>query len=251
MSRKRPLALLHKKDPERYHFLLWFKFVILNILFGAFMVIAFFQGWVDIVFAKTPNVGCAMAFLTFDSQTSYIFLMAGVFLAGWLISLHRVYVTSREINYLKLQYPPEFSRVSEYLAHIKGANEGSRAFLFERLSEKLFSRIDIVRYVSVVLPLLGLLGTVLGFAIVSSGIEPNAVSDANAAAKMVTALGKGLGVALYTTIVGGVLGGLWLGGIYQVLRVGSGDFLNLLGERGEREVNMKKDGVDSDVPNPV
>ncbi len=243
---KEAFALLQKQDPRRYHYFLWLKFIILNIFFVTVTAISYMQGWVNIVFAKNPKIGWLEAFFTLDSQTTYIFMMAGTFLVGWFLSVYWVYMTSREINYVKLEHPPEFSRTAEYLLNVKEASDGSRALLHQFLSEKWFSRIDVVRYVAVLLPVLGLLGTVLGFAIVSSGIQSNVVSDANAAANMVTILGKGLGVALYTTIVGCILGAVWLGGIYQIIRVGGNDFLNLLGERGEREVQTKNGKV-SDV----
>ena len=236
---KKFLVPLQKKDPDRYHYFLWLKFIILNIFFTVFMAISYLQGWVDAVFAKNPKFGWLEAFLTFDSQTSFIFMMVGVFVAGWFLSLHRVYITSKEINYVKLDNPPEFSRVAEYLSHIEGASDGSRALLHQFLKEKWFSRIDVVRHIAYLLPGIGLLGTVIGFAIATAGVTPEVASDVSAATKMIAHLGNGAGVALYTTVVGLVLGTIWLGGIYQILRVGGSDFVNLLGEKGEQKVKVK------------
>lgn len=56
---------------------------------------------------------------------------------------------------------------------------------------------------------LGLIGTVLGFIIAFSGIDPSAVGDIGAIKPMVTTLMLGMGTALYTTLVGAI-GSLWL-----------------------------------------
>ena len=41
---KEYFALLHKKDPERYHYLLWLKFVLLNVLFVAVLALLMWIG---------------------------------------------------------------------------------------------------------------------------------------------------------------------------------------------------------------
>jgi len=56
---------------------------------------------------------------------------------------------------------------------------------------------------------LGLIGTVIGFMISLSGIDPSTASDPSSAAKMVSTLLSGLGTALGTTLVGAV-GSVWL-----------------------------------------
>jgi len=56
---------------------------------------------------------------------------------------------------------------------------------------------------------LGLIGTVLGFVIALSGVDPERAGDIAAVGPMVGKLVEGLGVALYTTLVGAVAT-LWL-----------------------------------------
>ena len=66
-----------------------------------------------------------------------------------------------------------------------------------------------MRHIANSLVLLGLIGTVLGFIIALSGIEPGAAASVKAIGPMVSNLIRGMSVALYTTLVGAVLN-LWL-----------------------------------------
>lgn len=66
-----------------------------------------------------------------------------------------------------------------------------------------------VRWIGSSLVKLGLVGTVLGFIQALSGVRLDNVADPAAIGPMVAALVAGLGVALYTTLVGAILN-LWL-----------------------------------------
>ena len=66
-----------------------------------------------------------------------------------------------------------------------------------------------VRFIANSLVVLGLIGTVVGFIRALDGVNPSAAGDAAQTTAMVSALVAGMGVALYTTLVGSVLG-LWL-----------------------------------------
>ena len=66
-----------------------------------------------------------------------------------------------------------------------------------------------VKFIATSLVVLGLIGTVLGFIQALSGVKLEAVGDPAAITPMAAAMVKGLGVALYTTLVGSVLN-LWL-----------------------------------------
>jgi hypothetical protein len=55
----------------------------------------------------------------------------------------------------------------------------------------------------------GLIGTVVGFIIAFSGMDPTAALDAEGAKNLVAKLISGMGTALYTTLVGSV-GYVWL-----------------------------------------
>ena len=63
---------------------------------------------------------------------------------------------------------------------------------------------------------LGMIGTVIGAIISVSDIDPSQVGNANAAGKMVAGFISGMGVALYTTLVGAVYA-TWLWLLQQIL----------------------------------
>lgn len=233
--------VLDKKDSERYSYFLWLKFIICNLLFITLFTLGIFEGWVDKLFGKKADVSWLKTLLTFDALTTYILVMTLVFAFGLFISIKKVFVTSREINYLKEENPPRFSRVAEYLNAIRGADSGTRANLHHILEDKWFSRLAIIGRLSAVLVLLGFLGTVVGFVMVLSGINPGLVGDTNSIGTMVATLVNGMGVALYTTLAGGIFGGIWLETNLHILRVGGSDFVNLLGEFGEIQEKTRRE----------
>ncbi len=73
-------------------------------------------------------------------------------------------------------------------------------------------RRHLARYIEHKLVMLGLIGTVIGFIIALRGIDPGASGDLDAVAGMVTQLIRGLGVAMFTTLVGSI-GSVWLGAL--------------------------------------
>jgi hypothetical protein len=87
------------------------------------------------------------------------------------------------------------------------------------LNMAIADRIIVVRYIANSLVLLGLIGTVLGFIIALSAVDPSAAGDVQAIEPMVTQLIQGMSVALYTTLVGAVLN-LWLTVNYRLLASG-------------------------------
>lgn len=76
--------------------------------------------------------------------------------------------------------------------------------------------LNTVPFVADSLVLLGLIGTVLGFIMALSGVDPAVATDAKAVQPMIVQLIGGMGVALYTTLVGGVLY-LWLSINYRLM----------------------------------
>ncbi|MCH8926481.1 MAG: MotA/TolQ/ExbB proton channel family protein, partial [Proteobacteria bacterium] len=64
------------------------------------------------------------------------------------------------------------------------------------------------------------IGTVIGFIIALSGVDPAATTDVDNVAAMVSTLVNGMAVALYTTLVGAVLY-VWLIIDYRILATGT------------------------------
>jgi biopolymer transport protein ExbB/TolQ len=81
--------------------------------------------------------------------------------------------------------------------------------------------------------LLGLIGTVVGFIIALSGVDPQRASDVSAISPMVSTLIRGMSTALYTTLVGSVLN-IWLMVDYRLLATGTVKLVTTVTELGER-----------------
>ena len=70
---------------------------------------------------------------------------------------------------------------------------------------KLSNRIAFVHHKANSLVFLGLVGTVIGFIVALSGVDPGTISIAKAVGPLVANLIQGMSIALYTTLVGAVL----------------------------------------------
>ncbi|MBC8339157.1 MAG: MotA/TolQ/ExbB proton channel family protein [Rhodospirillales bacterium] len=97
---------------------------------------------------------------------------------------------------------------------------------------KLTDNIVAVRQIANSLVLLGLIGTVIGFIIALSGVDPQAASEVESVAAMVSTLISGMSVAMNTTLVGAVLY-VWLSVNYGILTSGTVDLLTRIIKLGE------------------
>jgi biopolymer transport protein ExbB/TolQ len=116
---------------------------------------------------------------------------------------------------------------------VQGRDSGSRATLAGNLRLKLSSRVAIVRHLASSLVLLGLIGTVVGFIISLGGVDPQKAGDVASIAPMVTNLIEDMSVALYTTLVGGVLN-IWLSINYNMLCTGTVNLITEITALGAR-----------------
>tara|TARA_Y100000034_G_scaffold34222_1_gene41917 strand:- start:1639 stop:2163 length:525 start_codon:yes stop_codon:yes gene_type:complete len=153
------------------------KFTLLNI--GALSVLGWFwiQGFVQEIFI---------------ADVSYMSLViVATFVLGLILSLFKLISIER-------------TTTNEYK---KASNFGLW----------LNNKISTIRFIANNLVLLGLIGTLIGFSIAFSGVDPNTVSgDTEAAGIMISQVLSGMSVALYTTLVGTVTH-LWLYSIYKIL----------------------------------
>jgi hypothetical protein len=217
-----PLAWLLEKarpnatDPHRY--LLALRFALLNLTGFALLGVAYVQGLVDKVIAADPTRLCVLIFL--------------VFAGGLAICARKVWQTSRELNGLRERDATGVPAVAAQLAPLLGRTAESRGNLAGAARLRLSHRIAIVRNIANTLVLLGLIGTVLGFIIALSGVDPQRAADIDAIAPMVATLISGMSTALYTTLVGAVLN-VWLMANHQLLAGGTVKLIAALVERAE------------------
>ena len=201
-----------------YRYLLFVRFVLLNTVAGALLAAAYFQGWLDGVFE---------AHLAELSGVIAVVFVYGLVLCGVKIWRHSV-----ELNDVAAGTPDPRSRAGRYLDATGNADRESRSMHADVLRLKLTDRIVIVRHIANALVFLGLIGTVIGFIIALSGIDPAAATQVESVAAMISTLISGMSVALYTTLVGAVLY-LWLIVNHWTLVTGTVDLIAAILELGE------------------
>ena len=153
--------LLDRSRPEPgapYHYLLMLRFCLVNLLALALLATAYLQGWVtQVVVADRSHLSL---------------VIFAVFLVGFGTSAWRVWQTSRELNQVRSFDPLTQSTVAAYFAKLRGRGDDSRQLFAQALRLKLSQRISPIRHLAGSLVLLGLIGTVLGFIIALSGVDP-------------------------------------------------------------------------------
>ncbi len=212
----------HGSASGTQRYLLMLQFAVVNLAAFALLGAAYLQGWVATL-VKADNTGLSIAIFA-------------VFLGGLAICARKIWAISCELNCVRNFDPCRRSWAATYLTEVTGRESGSRAITGSALRVRISSRIVVVRHFANSLVLLGLIGTVLGFIIALSGVDPNAVSDIRAVTPMVTDLIRGMSVALYTTLAGAVLN-LWLMVNYHMLAGGAAKLatdLIALGEANAR-----------------
>ena len=203
---------------DKMSFLLVVRFLLLNTIGFGLLAAAYIHGLVDLVLAS--------------DRTHLSAAIGLVFLAGLALCARKVWQTSTDLNQVRTFDPLVASRAQNYLAQLRGNSAGSRGILAGNLRLKLSHRIGIVRNVANSLVILGLIGTVIGFIIALSGVDPENASDIKAVTPMVSTLVEGMSTALYTTLVGAVLN-VWLMANYHLLATGTVKLITALVEFGE------------------
>ncbi len=201
-----------------YRYLLVVRFALVNLVAVALLVAAYMQGWLDGVFAER---------LRELSGTIILVFLYGLGLCGARVWRHSV-----ELNQLKAGAPDPESHAGQYLGRASSAGPESRVLQAGALRLKLTNRIVVVHHIANALVFLGLIGTVIGFIIALSGVDPESAANAeNVAARVATLIG-GMSVALYTTLIGAVLY-IWLTVAYRILVTGTVDLIATAIELGE------------------
>ncbi len=201
-----------------YRYLLFFRFLLANIVAATLLGAAYFQGWLD---------GIIGAHLRELSLLIFLVFLYGLVLCGVKVWRHSV-----ELNRLKAGIPDPESRIGRYLSGVREANAESRALQAGALRLLLTDRILGVRHIANSLVFLGLIGTVIGFIIALSGVDPQAASQVENVSAMVSTLINGMSVAMNTTLVGAVLY-VWINIGYRILVSGTIELITATIEMGE------------------
>ncbi len=205
----------------RHRYLLVLRIALFNIVAFGLMFAVYLQGWLDGATDGYTGWLCAVIFL--------------VFLYGLGTCLVRAARVSRELNDLRAGRVRPGSRAARYLSSIHGRSPESRSLSANVLRMRMGNYISIVRHTANSLVFLGLVGTVIGFIIALSAVDPQSSIAVDNIAPMVTTLIHGMSIALYTTLLGSVLH-IWLMVNYRMLATGGMHLYNALVDFGERHV---------------
>ncbi len=209
-------------DPRRHLPIL--RFALVNLVAFGFLGAAYVNGYLHMIVAA--------------DQTGLSIAIFAVFLSGLAICGQKILQVSRELNAAWDYNPPATSIAAEYLEKLHGKAGDGRAVLAGAMRLTQSHRIGVVRNVANSLVLLGLIGTVIGFIIALSGIDPQKASEFGSISPMVSTLIQGMSTALYTTLVGAVLN-LWLMTNYHMLATNTVKLITKLQERGAKHVRER------------
>jgi biopolymer transport protein ExbB/TolQ len=202
-----------------YKHLLLLRYSLINSIGIIFFIVTYSQGYID----KAINA----------DVTYVVILIITLFLLGLFIATQKTLWISRELNYAFSEKKVPTSLVNDFLQNSKGLDASSRSNLASSIRIKISSKIELVKFISNTLVVLGLIGTVIGFIIALSGVNSSVASNPDEIGKMVTSLIKGMSVALYTTLAGSILS-VWLNICYQMLTNGANKLLSKIIEKGEK-----------------
>lgn len=205
-----------------YRYLLLFRFVLLNAACFGVLGAAWMQGWLDAMLESSARLMCLGIFATF--------------LVGFVICAFKVVRTSLELDRIREERPAPGSQAAGYLDRIPAAGADGRRIAADLLRFRMASHISIVGHIANTLVFLGLIGTVIGFLVALSSVEPEVTGNVRQIAPMVASLIDGMGIALYTTLVGAVLH-VWLIVNHRMLATGALRLYNAIVELGERRAD--------------
>ncbi|MDF1792846.1 MAG: MotA/TolQ/ExbB proton channel family protein [Thalassobaculaceae bacterium] len=199
-----------------FRYLLIVRFALINVVSAGLLAGVYLQGWLDAVI-KGDLIELSL-------------VIVAVFSYGFLYCALRIGQTSGELDEIRNTDPGTGTPALTYLEKVRFTHD--RESLRGVLRMRLGRRIAAVRHIANSLVFLGLIGTVIGFIIALSGVDPNRAADADNVAEMVATLISGMSVALNTTLVGAVLY-VWLIVNYRLLASGTVDLLTETIERGD------------------
>ena len=206
----------------QFRYLLLTRFIVINTFLGALVLAAFGQGWLDTM------ISARLAELTLIIVAVFLYGLAA---CGW-----KIWRLTVELNGLAMESLPDDNPLTRYLDHVEASDSQSRALQAGTLRLELTDRIVSVRHIANTLIFLGLIGTVIGFIIALSAVDPNTAAEAENVASVIATLIDGMSVALNTTLVGATLY-LWLTVNYRVLTSGTVSLIAEVVYTGERRAS--------------
>lgn len=193
------------------NWLLWAKFAFLNTIGFAGLVLLQINGYIDQVIQ--------------GDRSHITIVIFGLFVIGLILTAIRIFRLSEEINHLKAG---DSRRLVEYTELVKS---NGHIVAKQVIEIKLIAKMQWIRRLASSLVQLGLIGTVYGTMVFMLNIDLGAIADIDRVAEVFGVVMSGMGIALYTTLVGAVLN-LWLGYNYGIVEHGTSYLLaNIISQK--------------------
>ncbi len=189
------------------NWLLWSRFAFLNLLGFAGLVLLQINGWVSQIYNGDPS-----------KITVVIFLL---FIVGLFLTAFRINKLTRELNNVRTG---KSDRLKQYWELFERRGE---AVASQVTQIRLYSKIQWIKRIASSLVALGLIGTVYGAITFLLGIDVAALGDVDRIGSAFAIVLSGMGIALYTTLVGAVLN-LWLSFNFGIVENGTSDLIAAL-----------------------
>ena len=171
--------------------------ILYNITASATLALAYVYGYVDMVLAGDP--------------TGIVLIIAAMFILGTARCCVWTYRIGQALDQI-----PHGPYKSKLLLRMRRVNSDKDMNICKM---ELSTNIASIRHIASSLVILGLIGTVMGFIIALSGVDPGQAANIEAIPIMVSTLVSGMSTALYTTLVGSILN-MWLMMNYYMMNTG-------------------------------
>lgn len=189
------------------NWLLWSRFAFLNLFGLVGLVLLQINGWISKIYDGDPS-----------KITVVIFLL---FIVGMFLTAFRVNKLTKELNDVRTG---QSARLRQYWELFERRGE---AVASQVTQIRLYSKIQWIKRISSSLVALGLIGTVFGAITFLLGVDVAALGDVDRIGSAFSVVLSGMGIALYTTLVGAVLN-LWLNFNFGIVENGTSDLIAAL-----------------------
>ena len=189
------------------NWLLWSRFAFLNLFGGVGLILLYINGWIQQIVTGDPS-----------KITVIIF---GLFLVGLVLTGIRINKLTKELNDI---HAGRSSRLRQYWELFEKRGE---AVASQVTQIRLYSKIQWIKRIASSLVALGLIGTVYGAITFLLGIDVAALGNVDKIGSAFAVVLEGMGIALYTTLVGAVLN-LWLTFNFGIVENGTSDLVAAL-----------------------
>ena len=186
---------------------MWSRFAFLNLFGGVGLILLYINGWIQQIVTGDPS-----------KITVIIF---GLFLVGLVLTGIRINKLTKELNDI---HAGRSSRLRQYWELFEKRGE---AVASQVTQIRLYSKIQWIKRIASSLVALGLIGTVYGAITFLLGIDVAALGNVDKIGSAFAVVLEGMGIALYTTLVGAVLN-LWLTFNFGIVENGTSDLVAAL-----------------------